>query len=267
MSELEDRIRKSLDRAAGAPRVHQMPFGTTRRVRTRQGVFVAAVAGAIAAVVLISVGGLRGFRAQGEFNPARGGHFSSAPPLGGPPRIPTPAPGAWPDVTYGGDFTPYIDHESDNGVVDPGLTSPKLVVLYGTVQGVPWSETSYLKGGPCGDIFLGPYPGEYGGGTFCLTGSLGMLGFGFGSGPIAAYAGVVPDKVARVEIQLTSGETREVRLVPAPGHVDAKYFIVWPPNGARGRIVAYGPSGKVLADADLCVGVHWPPPPNANLGC
>jgi len=59
---------------------------------------------------------------------------------------------------------------------------------------------------------------------------------------------------AFLEIDLKDGQDREVPLVQAPGQVDAKYFVVWPPNGAQGRIVAYGASGEVLAGRIFCVG-------------
>jgi hypothetical protein len=204
--------------------------------------------------------------------------ISSDPPRG----LEAPAPTEWPEVTYGGAFTPYVDHEANSaGVVDPGVIGQKVPVLWGTVQGVPWSLTAYdARGdgagpqgepGPAGQLFLGS-DGAYGGSGLGLYGTtpwqpndLGLTGLVFGSGPLTAYAGVVSSRVSRVELRLTDGAVRDVRLVAGPAGVDAGYFVVWTPNGTTGEIVALASDGSVVQSARLCA----PPSadPDSTIGC
>lgn len=204
-----------------------------------------------------------------------------------PPTLSPPPPGAWPDVTYGGDFAPYVDHEAtSDGVVDPGVVGDKTPISWGTVQGVPWSLTAFAvrnadgwtgsagpggQPGPAGQLFVGA-DGAFGGGGVALYGTtpweptdFSMTGFGFGSGPLTAYAGVVSNRVANVQFQLDEGQTREVELVPGPAGVDAKYFVLFTPNGATGTALAYASDGSELGRQALCVPATIDA--NSNLAC
>lgn len=183
------------------------------------------------------------------------------------------APGEWPDVTLGGDFTPYVDHvvESD-GRLDAGVVGEKVVIAYGTVEGVPWSLTAFNvrdgggwtgnagpdgQPGPAGELFLGA-GGVFGGGGLALYATtpwqpndLGASGFGFDAGGFIAYAGVVSPRVVNVEVRLIDGETRTIPLIDGPEGVDARYFILWVPDNATGRIVALNGSGAEIDDQVL----------------
>jgi hypothetical protein len=195
-------------------------------------------------------------------------------------------PGAWPEVTTGGEFTPYVDHVmSADGVLDAGVVGEKVVIAYGTVQGIPWSLAAFNvrdgggwtgnggpdgEPGPAGELFLGA-GGTFGGGGLALYATtpwqpddLGVSGFGFGAAGVSGYAGVMSTRVDRVEVHLTEGEVRTVPLVDGPAGVDARYFIVWTPNEATGRIVAYDSEGAEIDDQVMCVTL---PDPDSTSSC
>lgn len=184
-------------------------------------------------------------------------------------------PGAWPEVTIGGDFTPYVDHVvGADGALDAGVVGEKVVIAYGTVQGIPWSLTAFDvrdgggwtgnagpdgEPGPAGELFLGA-GGMFGGGGLALYGTtpwqanaLGASGFGFGAARLTAYAGVVSTRVERVEVHLADGEVRTVSLIDGPAGVEARYFVLWAPNDAAGRIVAFDAEGAEIDDQLMCV--------------
>ncbi len=197
---------------------------------------------------------------------------TSSDPAGG---IEPPAPGEWPETVLGGDFEPYVDHVMDEqGVLDPGIVTPKTPIIWGTVQGVPFSVTAFKvdgwgdwtgsggpdgEPGPAGELFLGAL-GVYGGVSLALNADapwqpndLGMDEIGFGSGPLTAYAGVVSERVAAVEFRFADGQTRSVDLVPGPDGVKASYFILWAPNDLGGEVVALAEDGATLERRTLCL--------------
>ena len=180
--------------------------------------------------------------------------------------------GEWPEVSYGGDFTPYVDHVIDmQGVLDPGVVGKKHVVAYGTVQGIPWSLTGFMSTDhsddpiPVGELFLGPR-GRFGGSGLGFSGpQFGVSGTGFGSVGLTAYAGIVGESVAAVEFRPASGQARPIRLFEGPSSVGARYFVLWPPTGAVGEIVALDASGEVVDQASLCVSADIPE--DSTVGC
>jgi hypothetical protein len=180
--------------------------------------------------------------------------------------------GEWPEVSYGGDFTPYVDHVIDmEGVLDPDVVGKKHVVAYGTVQGIPWSLTGFMSTDhsydpiPVGELFLGP-GGQFGGSGLGFSGpQFGVRGTGFGSVGLTAYAGIVGESVAAVEFRPASGEARPIRLFEGPSTVSARYFVLWPPTGAVGEIVALDASGEVVDQASLCVSADIPE--DSTVGC
>jgi hypothetical protein len=180
--------------------------------------------------------------------------------------------GEWPEVSYGGDFTPYVDHVIDmEGVLDPDVVGKKHVVAYGTVQGIPWSLTGFMSTDhsndpiPVGELFLGP-GGQFGGSGLRFSGpQFGVSGTGFGSVGLTAYAGIVGESVAAVEFRPASGEPMPIRLFEGPSTVGARYFVLWPPTGAVGEIVALDASGAVVDQASLCVSADIPE--DSTVGC
>jgi hypothetical protein len=180
--------------------------------------------------------------------------------------------GEWPEVSYNGDFTPYVDHVIDmEGVLDPEVVGKKHVVAYGTVQGIPWSLTGFMSTDhseepiPVGELFLGR-GGQFGGSGLGFSGpQFGVSGTGFGSVGLTAYAGIVGESVAAVEFRPASGEPRPIRLFEGPPTVGTRYFVLWPPTGAVGEIVALDASGEVVDQASLCVSADIPE--DSTVGC
>ncbi len=284
MTDLEDRIRATLDARAGVTGIRTMPPGTRRRIRSRQ-VGASLVALATAAAFSFLVLDLFSTPPAGP-RPAEGKSDVQIVPAPSEPEgtgdwklVDPPAPGAWPHVTRGDLSEAYIDRTAGEGafVVD------KTPIDGGRVQEEPWSLVALEQNGngamwyeaapgPCGELFLNS-TGDYGGASFCLRlddmeGSPEMTSMGivWGVGPITAYAGVVTSRVDHVEIVVGQDETRRVPLVDGPPGVTGRYFVVFPPNDARGSLVAFGSSGQVVGREPLCA-VHLDVPLNAAGGC
>jgi hypothetical protein len=184
------------------------------------------------------------------------------------------APGEWPVVTFGGNFTPYVDHEVNaNGVLDPGVVGDKAVVAYGTVEGVPWSVTGFNVRSegeivPSGQLFLGafgalggewlgelrsdesPHPGYLSGGFTTVNSEISYL------------EGLVSPQVSAVRVLLENGDERYPELFRGPTGVDAKYFVLFVPLQATGRVYALDESGSVLSQ--LCLRHMFELPPGGD---
>jgi hypothetical protein len=171
------------------------------------------------------------------------------------------APGEWPELTFGGDFTPYIDHEiNENGVRDPGVVGEKSVVAYGTVEGVPWSITGFKVRSagevvPSGQFFLGA-GGALGGeglGELRPEQPPGHLSAGFATvnSEISYVDGLIGAEVSKIRVVLESGEERFPELFPGPPDVDARYFVLFVPLEATGRVYALDDAGNVVSQMCL----------------
>jgi hypothetical protein len=271
MTDIEARIRAALDERAIATAIRTMPPGTLRRIRSRQAgaalmAFATAMTFSFVAFALFSTPSGASRTAAGEdevvvVQPPRG--LDSSLYLH---DVDPPAPGEWPDVTRGdlsGAYVDYSEEEAASIVVD------KTAIDAGRVQDEPWSLVALEQNGngalwsegapgPCGELFLGSW-GDDGGGSFCLRlddieDSLEMTSMGivWGVGPITAYAGVATNRVDRIELDLVGGVSRLVPLLDGPPGVNARYFVVFVPNGARGSVLAYGESGEVVGRNELC---------------
>jgi hypothetical protein len=271
MNDLEERIRATLDERARASAIRTIPPGTRRRVRSRQAgsalvAFATAMAFSFVAFELFSTpsGGSRTAHGEDEVEvvPAPRGPDVSE----GWNDVDPPAPGEWPVVTDGDLSEAYVDRTDGEAV---SLVVDKTAIDAGRVQDEPWSLValeqngngalwSEASPGPCGELFLGSW-GDDGGGSFCLRldgmeGSPEMTSMGivWGVGPITAYAGVTTNRADRLELELVEGRSRRVPLLDGPAGVGGRYFVAFVPNGARGRLVAYGTSGEVVGHHVLC---------------
>jgi hypothetical protein len=189
-------------------------------------------------------------------------------------------PGEWPEVTFGGDFTPYIDHVVDSaGRLDPGVVGEKVVIAYGTVEGVPWSLTAFnvvnaggWKGsagpdgepGPAGELAIGS-PG--GGSGSALYGSTpwrpqhlsgGVLSWD----TVAALHGVVSPRVASLRLELDGYAPRTLELIAGPPAVEASFYLLFMPQGLTGRIVALDADGSELEQ--MCLRDMMAVPPGGD---
>jgi hypothetical protein len=270
MNDLEERIRATLDERVTATPTRTMPPGTRRRIRSRQAgtalvAFATAMAFSFVAFELFSapLGGSR--TADGEdavvVQPPHG--LDASLDLH---DVDPPAPGEWPDVTRGDLSDAYVDRSEeepasivvDKSAIDAGRVQDEpwsLVALEQNGEGSLWSEASP---GPCGELFLGSW-GDDGGGSFCLrldgmeaAPEMTTMGIVWGVGPITAYAGVATSRVDHIELDLVGGGSRRVPLLDGPPGVSGRYFAVFVPNGAEGKVVAYGGSGEVLGRNVLC---------------
>jgi hypothetical protein len=278
MSDIEERVRGALEARAGVTGIRTMPPGTHRRIRSRQAGASAVALAAVAAFSFVAfelfsspLGGSRPPQSSGSptAQPKSDVEIVPAPnePDGSPAwnLVDPPVPGEWPEVTHGDLSEAYVDRtvgEEDSLLVD------KTVIDAGRVQGEPWTLVALEQNGgglwfeaapgPCGELFLGSW-GVDGGASFCLRledmeGSPEMTSTGivWGVGPITAYAGVVTSRVDRVEIVLGRGDVRRVPLLDGLRGVTGRYFAVFVPNGARGEVLAYDPSGEVVGREQLC---------------
>lgn len=179
-------------------------------------------------------------------------------PISSPVDVPLPLPaGAWPTVTYGGDFEPYVDHEANSdGVVDPGVVSEKTVIAYGTVQKAPWSLVAYNARypgapgdvSPASDFFVSGVGGHGGETLFIITPwSPNDLAAGRMNGEddrFDSVHGIVSTRVGAVRLELWDGTVQDVTLIPGPAGVDARYFVLFIPHRAQGRLVALDATGQ-----------------------
>jgi len=271
MNDLEERIRATLDQRATPSATRTMPPGTRQRIRSRQ---------AGAAFVAFATAMAFSFVVFGLFSTPSGASRTATGDdevvIVQPPRgldasldlhdVDAPAPGEWPDVTYGDLSGAYVDLAEeeaasivvDKSAIDAGRVQDEpwsLVALEQNGNGALWSEAAP---GPCGELYLGSW-GDDGGGSFCLRldaieASLEMTSMGivWGVGPITAYAGVATSRVDQIELDLEGGGSKVVPLLDGPPGVSARYFVVFVPNGARGSMLAYGESGDVVGRDVLC---------------
>ena len=243
MNNLQDRIRDELHRQAGREPFRPMPKGTVGRVRARQGRVVVASA---LVLCLIAGGGIaltRVLPTTGKARPAATGPTSPVPSstVTAEPPSPSPSFGAWPVITLGGDFTPYMGEISG---------AHAGVLAYGTVDGIPWSA---VASDSCIGLFI-----RKDGGTFCTDASpesrpgLDLESIASGGVATVGYVGVISSAVTRVEVHLDDGQTRAVDLIPGPSDGGLSYFVLFPPPRAPGQVVALGASGDVVGTAPLC---------------
>jgi hypothetical protein len=267
MSGIEERIHSTLSAQVAGTGIRTMPAGTLRRIRARQA-WSSMVGSAV--VVVFALVAIEAFSVPVDRTRTADGEQTvvvPAPAQGDPTwdRVEAPAPGAWPEVTHGAIAEGYVDRTAGEGA---SLLVSKTVIDAGTVQGVPWSLVALEQTGEgamwhpaapgtCGELFLGAW-GDDGGVSFCLgldggvaAPPMGTVGVVWGIGPLSASAGVVTDRIDRVEIVLGSGGSRPVPLLEAHG-VSGRVFAVFVPNGARGAIVARDADGNVVARAPLC---------------
>jgi hypothetical protein len=292
MIDMDERISETL-REHAPVFTTPMPKGTIARVRLRQALTSMTALTAIAGLVVLALGAFamvpRVQRPAGQQTvPAPSG---TLPSLQGQERGADDATPVRSGSTAGEDTTahgtnstvPYTEQVEGQEVY---LLTQKHVVAAGHVSGVEWSLAGYetrayqgsafptFLGGSCADLMVGDQ-GEYGGISFCLhtdetagDGAFAMAGFGNHLDPTAAitgYAGLVTDRVASVELQLSGGSTRELRLYDAPSGIDARYFQVFLPPGSDGRIVALGSGGVEVDSGRLCI--SEPPNGSTNIGC
>jgi hypothetical protein len=271
MNDLEERIRATFDQHAKASAIRTMPPGTRRRIRSRQAgaafvVFATAVAFSFVAFALFSTPSGASRTAAGDdevvvVQPPRG--LDSSLYLH---DVDPPSPGEWPDVTRGDLSDAYVDYSEEEA---PSIVVDKTAIDAGRVQDEPWSLVALEQNGngglwsegapgPCGELYLGSW-GDDGGGSFCLrlddmegAPEMTSMGIVWGVGPITAYAGVATSRVDRIELDLVAGGSKLVPLLDGPPGVNARYFVVFVPNGARGSVLAYGGSGEVVGRNVLC---------------
>ena len=181
-------------------------------------------------------------------------------PLTSPVDVPVPlTPGDWPEVTFGGKFEPYVDHEAnDNGVVDPGVIGEKTPIAYGTVQGAPWSLVAYnirYPGAPgdvspASDLFITGGGGSTGATLFDTTpwtpSDLSAGRMHGDDDQFDSIDGVVSSRVDAVRLELADGPAQDVPLIPGPAGVDARYFVLFIPHEVEGRFVALDAAGQEI---------------------
>jgi hypothetical protein len=193
-------------------------------------------------------------------------------PLSSPVDVPTAlAAGDWPSVTYGGAFEPYIDHEATaNGVVDPGVVGDKTVIAYGTVQGAPWSLVAYNLRDSDAPSGLNPASQLFitgvGGGDGALYETTPWQPNDLGAGRMHgdhqnfdSIAGVVSTRIGSVRLELSDGTSREPDLIAGPAGVDARYFVLFVPDDASGRLVAFDAAGREIEQMCLRDMIGVPP--------
>ena len=270
MIDLETRLRETMDRHAPSAGSREMPANTSSRVgRRRAAAIVTTISVAVA--FLVGAAGLARYLSDG---PAR-----QRPAAEGTAAIPTPAPGVtyvtpapfadlapgdWPRVEVGGVDDPYVDRE----VGDDEVSTAKVVVASGSVEGVEWTMTAFgadrtnvgnIGWGTCGELFLGDM-GTNGGVRVCtnVAGDPGqrdlrIAGSSFGTGPVSAYAGIVSDRVERVVFDLADGSSTEADLVEGPRTLGARFFVLFVPNDAAGTVSALDDGGATIATEPLCI--------------
>ena len=58
--------------------------------------------------------------------------------------------------------------------------------------------------------------------------------------------GIVSTRVDAVRLELSDGTVQDVRLIPGPAGVDARYFVLFVPHRAQGRLVALDAAGQEI---------------------
>jgi hypothetical protein len=56
--------------------------------------------------------------------------------------------------------------------------------------------------------------------------------------------GIVSTRVHAVRLELSDGTVDDVTLIPGPAGVDARYFVLFVPHRAQGRLVAFDAAGQ-----------------------
>ena len=131
MTELEDRLRASLDRdVLGAPLVQRAPAGLRRRVRRRQAVFAVVAGGTALAVALVAVVAIGHFPSGGNRVP--GTQIPSIPPPAPAAALPWSTSGSA-HVATGQDYgIAWTIRSSGNGTVSVRAGSVSLAIAPGT---------------------------------------------------------------------------------------------------------------------------------------
>ena len=270
MIDLETRLRETMDHHAPSPTSRLMPPRTPARVLRRRTVVIGTTVVMAVAIVAGMAGLYRHLSGGRVVRPAAEGTAAIPTPEPGVTFVtPAPfadlAPGEWPDVRVGGVEDPYVDRE----VGDDEVSTDKVVVASGLVEGVEWSMTAFgvdhtaignLGWGTCGELFVGDL-GDNGGVRLCtnVAGDPGqrdlrIAGASFGTGPVSAYAGIVSDRVGSVAFGFADGSSLEADLVDGPTRLGARFFVLFVPNDATGTITAFDPTGATIATEPLCIG-------------
>jgi hypothetical protein len=133
-----------------------------------------------------------------------------------------------------------IPHPGDQPVFGPGI-----VLATGEVDATPWKLVAYQSdSGLCVDLRI-----ERGAGGFCSAGIVRHLVLG--QATIAGLDkmivhGMVPQRVAAVEVRPVEGDPIPARLVPDPGELGVNFFVLFVPRGTVGEIVAFDTAGDIL---------------------
>jgi hypothetical protein len=263
MIDLERRIQDSLHRRAGAPPSIDMPAGTERLVRRRQGLVIGmSVVGACVAIGLFAAaGGARLTRGQ-----------DAIPQSGIADQPLERVPQGWPEVVLGDPADGHMDVPNR-----PVVDEPR-VLAYGTVAGerfsmAAWTHGAGAEGGPClgfagpgGDNHASPDPqppGAWGG----LSGSRCASSFGVPQKAdlylegqtgdvegLTANFGFVSGRVHAVVVRGADGGEYALPLLRgSEGWGDLRTFLFFPPEGLRATVVALGRDGRELAySEEIC---------------
>lgn len=269
--DLETKLRDMMDRRIDGIGARSMPPGTVARVRRRRARGVAVVTVVAIAFAAGLTGLIRITANRPTSRPAA--EVTVAIPPATEPGVTyvTPAPfanlgpGEWPHVRLGGVDVPYVDREEGE---EATLSTDKVAIASGYVEGVEWSMTAFGVDHPdsgtlgwetCGELFLADM-GDDGGVRFC-TNVLGepgqrdlrIAGASFGMGPVTAYTGIVSDKVESVVFAFADGSRTSADLIDGHPEVGSRYFVLFVPNDAAGRVVAREAVGSPVATEPLCV--------------
>lgn len=277
-----DRVDQVMVWAGGNQGMSEIPqLDRLRRWEVRPVFFIPAE-GAGPLEAFAEVGGGIMPLAHGDLCSPDGGQPCRAPvvqdlPTTSPVRVPEPLDGGgWPEVTYGGDFEPYVDHEADaEGIVDPGVVGEKTVVAYGTVQGAPWSLVAYnLRDrdapegvNPAADLSVAGVGGSTGGSLYetdpWRPNDLSARRMsGDGSEGFEILDGLVSMRVASVRLELDDGTVHDLTLLDGPPGVNARYFVEFIPAGVSGRLVALDPAGAEIVQ--MCLRDMFGLPPGGD---
>jgi hypothetical protein len=266
MTNLETRLRETLDSHAGPIRTRVAPAGTVRAAHRRQirfGVTVTAVAATFAAlsIVLVSVGiG----RSPVQRTTASNGQAGAQ----------TDPPAGWPDITQGADPA-YIQRAmklyDQNSA---GILTPPAVLASGRVDGRNWVVTGFETdgggdwggaSGTCGNLFVETggndqqpqfgiclAPQHSGSGTPPAPAVARLEGGVSVPNDLTMYVGIVSSSVDRIEVTLADGSSWDPTLIPAPTGSGERFFVLFPPPRTDGKVVFLDANGSTLAQVSLC---------------